>query len=313
MHRIVGIALSLLVASLASSVADAQTETVRYYHTDAIGSVRMITDEVGQVIQRYDYWPFGVPTEMSSVPESRRFAGKERDADTQFDYFGGRYYDSLTGRFTTVDPVLLVDRAMTNPQQWNRYAYVSNNPIRKIDPTGGYEIDVHLYLTQELARAAGIVGAVADRIGASNQRIDDNPATGPFGSRATRRDYHFANEERRQELWRAFTQSGSPEDLGVFFHVEQDSFSHAGYGPTIGHLFAGYSPDRTFAAPDLADAMARDTYDRLIAAVRHLGNTGRAALPWKKVEPYVTRFNRATTLEAKQEVLWELRQASEAR
>ena len=313
MHRIVGITLSMLVAGLASSVAGAQTETVRYYHSDAIGSVRMVTDEAGQVIQRYDYWPFGVPTEMPVVAESRRFAGKERDADTRFDYFGARDYQSLLGRFNTVDPVLPVDRAMMNPQRWNRYAYVSNNPMRNVDPTGGYEIDVHLYLTQELARAAGIDGAVADRIGVSNQRIDENSATGPFGSRAARQDYHFTSEGRRQELWRAFMQSGSPEDLGVFFHAQQDASSHAGYGPTLGHLLAGSSPDRTFSAPDLADAMARDTYDRLRAAGLRLGKSGGSALPWEKVEPYVTRFNRATTLEEKREVLWELRQASEGR
>jgi len=36
-------------------------DRVLYYHTDAIGSVRMVTDEAGQVVGRYDYWPFGAP------------------------------------------------------------------------------------------------------------------------------------------------------------------------------------------------------------------------------------------------------------
>jgi hypothetical protein len=40
------------------------------------------------------------------------------------------------GRFLSVDPVLNVKRALRNPQNWNRYAYVMNNPLNYIDPTG---------------------------------------------------------------------------------------------------------------------------------------------------------------------------------
>jgi len=35
------------------------TDQVTYYHTDAIGSVRMVTDATGAVVQRHDYLPFG--------------------------------------------------------------------------------------------------------------------------------------------------------------------------------------------------------------------------------------------------------------
>jgi hypothetical protein len=79
-----------------------------------------------------------------------------------------------------------------NPQRWNRYEYV-NNPLRKGDLIGGYEIDVHLHLTRVLARAARIAGPLADRIAAANQGVDDNPETGPFGARSTRRDLHFSD------------------------------------------------------------------------------------------------------------------------
>lgn len=43
-----------------------------------------------------------------------------------------------TGRFLSVDPVLDLKQAMKNPQGWNRYAYVLNNPLRFTDPTGKY-------------------------------------------------------------------------------------------------------------------------------------------------------------------------------
>lgn len=51
-------------------------------------------------------------------------------------YFGARYYGSKIGRFTTVDPYLDQSAALVDPQRWNRYAYVSNNPLRYVDPDG---------------------------------------------------------------------------------------------------------------------------------------------------------------------------------
>jgi hypothetical protein len=64
-------------------LALAQTEDVRYFHSDAIGSVRLVTDANGQVVERYDYLPFGEPwTASPTGTETRRFGGKERDTET---------------------------------------------------------------------------------------------------------------------------------------------------------------------------------------------------------------------------------------
>ena len=65
-----------------------------------------------------------------------RFTGKERDTESGNDYFGARYYGSSMGRFTSPDPVLITTERLMNPQQLNLYAYVANNPLRFIDPTG---------------------------------------------------------------------------------------------------------------------------------------------------------------------------------
>ena len=132
------------------SAAFAQAQdTVIYYHTDAIGSVRMITDENGQVVARYDYLSFGEPCGAAcgpaGPPDARQFAGKEKDPETGFDYFGARYYASGTGRFTTVDPALDLQTALVDPQRWNRYTYARNNPLRYTDPDG-----------RELRLAAGL-------------------------------------------------------------------------------------------------------------------------------------------------------------
>jgi RHS repeat-associated protein len=67
--------------------------------------------------------------------DPNRFAGKQLDAETALHYFDARYYRQTWGRFTSVDP-LHVGAAMTDPQQWNRYAHARNNPLKYADPTG---------------------------------------------------------------------------------------------------------------------------------------------------------------------------------
>jgi RHS repeat-associated protein len=67
--------------------------------------------------------------------KSRQFTGKERDQESGLDYFGARYYGSALGRFTSPDP-LRASGNPKNPQSWNRYSYVFNNPLALIDPKG---------------------------------------------------------------------------------------------------------------------------------------------------------------------------------
>jgi RHS repeat-associated protein len=125
-----------------AAVANAQV--VEYYHVDAVGSVRALTSQAGQVIERHDYLPFG--EECATGPcasnpgfnagQPRKYTGKERDKETGLDYFGARYYGSKVGRFTTVDPVQTIQENLVDPQRWNRYAYARNNPLRYVDPDG---------------------------------------------------------------------------------------------------------------------------------------------------------------------------------
>lgn len=114
-------------------------DTLQYYHTDAIGSVRLITDAVGQVISTKNYLPFGnewAPDSGAPTGDVVRFAGKERDPESTLNYFGARYFSDAIGRFISVDPALDVEHALANPQQLNRYAYVLNNPFKFTDPDG---------------------------------------------------------------------------------------------------------------------------------------------------------------------------------
>lgn len=120
----------------------------RYITADHLGSTRVVTNSSGSVISRHDYMPFGI--ELGSGVGGRtsgmgydvtdnvrqKFTQKERDAETGLDYFGARYFSSMEGRFTGCDPRLLSLKQVVNPQRWNRYAYVVNNPLALYDPDG---------------------------------------------------------------------------------------------------------------------------------------------------------------------------------
>ena len=67
-----------------------------------------------------------------------KFTGKERDAESGLDNFGARMYASTMGRFSSPDPQGNSYADFSNPQSWNMYAYVLNNPLKYTDPTGMY-------------------------------------------------------------------------------------------------------------------------------------------------------------------------------
>jgi RHS repeat-associated protein len=116
-----------------------------YYHTDAIESVRALTDVSGATVARYDYAPFGEDSQpLTGNPI--RFTGQELDSESGHYYYGARYDRNLWGRFATVDPLLNATGAVADSQLWNRYAYVLNNPLVLVDPIGGTD---HLIKTRE--------------------------------------------------------------------------------------------------------------------------------------------------------------------
>jgi RHS repeat-associated protein len=132
---------SLLLVAVFPAMAAAQstTQVVEYYTTDALGSVRAVTKQVnGQwQVTRHDFMPFGEEVAPQNPPQDKRlFTGKERDSETGVDYFEARYLRSGVGRFTTIDPVYTWKENLVDPQRWNRYAYVRNNPLKFVDPDG---------------------------------------------------------------------------------------------------------------------------------------------------------------------------------
>jgi RHS repeat-associated protein len=85
-------------------------------------------------VSRYGYLPYGVGPMPGT--DHYLYTGKERDTESQLDYFGARYYGSSMGRFMSPDPSQLYFADPSNPQSFNLYSYVQNNPLVNVDPNG---------------------------------------------------------------------------------------------------------------------------------------------------------------------------------
>lgn len=122
---------------------------------DHLGSTRMVADLSGSLtgMKRHDYLPFGeeigagvgirAATGHGYPPPDdkvrQKFTGYEKDAETGLDYAQARYFSNVQGRFTSPDS--FAGRRI-NPQTLNLYAYVKNNPLKYIDPTGHQAIPI---------------------------------------------------------------------------------------------------------------------------------------------------------------------------
>ena len=111
-----------------------RTDSRYYYIKDHLGSIRITIDEAGNVVNAQDYYSFGGILRSYETGglngERYKFTGKERDTETNYDYFGARYYDSNLGRWLTTDP--LADKY----PGWSPYNYTLNNPMKYIDSDG---------------------------------------------------------------------------------------------------------------------------------------------------------------------------------
>lgn len=119
---------------------------VRYVLFDHQGSTRVVANQSGQITERHDYRPFGeelgagiglrsMPQGYSvSNPIRQQYALTERES-TGLNHTWFRKSDSSAGRWTSPDPYN-GSMSVSDPQSFNRYSYVENDPVNLVDPSG---------------------------------------------------------------------------------------------------------------------------------------------------------------------------------
>lgn len=119
------------------SFDDGSPNQVRYFHSDAQGSITAVTDSAGTVLTRFRYDPWGKQTLVSGsntgVSQTRQGHTGHEMLDGGLTHMNGRLYDPVLARFVSADPIV---QDPYNLQSLNRYSYVLNNPLYYTDPTG---------------------------------------------------------------------------------------------------------------------------------------------------------------------------------
>ncbi len=107
---------------------------VYYVLKDHLGSASVVTDSSGNVVGEQRYYPFGgTRWSMGSMLTDKLYTGQREMAGLGIYHYGARFYSPTLGRFLSADTII---PGAANPQSFNRYSYVLNNPLRYIDPTG---------------------------------------------------------------------------------------------------------------------------------------------------------------------------------
>uniref|UniRef100_UPI003F719072 RHS repeat-associated core domain-containing protein n=1 Tax=Dyadobacter bucti TaxID=2572203 RepID=UPI003F719072 len=108
-----------------------------YYLKDHLGNVRVVFDEKGKILQKTDYYPFGLPINRDAVPPQVQnwvnrylYNGKELQVGSGYLDYGARMYMPEVGRWGVVDALAEKNNDMSG------YSYAVNNPMLFTDPFG---------------------------------------------------------------------------------------------------------------------------------------------------------------------------------
>jgi RHS repeat-associated protein len=204
------------------------------------------------------YYPWGTARYASTpgIPTSFRFTGQRRENYLDLYWYGSRWYDPSAARFIQADTVV---PDPGNSQDWDRYAYTNNNPVKYIDPTGHYGEEVHRDLTYQIVHDAAM--NIADEMGfglnelkAFSNNLASEVVRGDMAADSLNPDgtinpnYLYMNSltppvyvsiggktiiDEKSPSWYTtpeaiedLNKADNPFDFGIASHEYQDSFSH---------------------------------------------------------------------------------------
>ena len=233
-----------------STESDAN-QKLKWLVQDHLGSTRFEVGKDGSLasMKRHDYAPFGEELQggqratagygYTTAGVREKFTGYERDTETGLDYAQARYYSNVQGRFTSPD-LPFVDQIQSDPQSWNIYTFVRNNPLKLTDPTGMYVWTSALggRKSDEELRD-GLANVPADRLEGETNRVNNIIS-------------------KRQSFRDAITQLGKDRD---FFGVTSEK------GSAIAKTLTAYG------AENVANNVKVEFQDNLTVRGRAVGGT----------------------------------------
>ncbi|MFC0027954.1 RHS repeat-associated core domain-containing protein [Micromonospora chaiyaphumensis] len=117
----------------ATAVRTGSGSSYSYMIPDHQGNPTLYLNNTAQVPTWRQFTPYGSPRGATvTAPDNRGFLNQPLNTNTGLTQVGARNYDPTTGRFVSIDPL----QDLTDPQQWNGYAYANNSPITSSDPSG---------------------------------------------------------------------------------------------------------------------------------------------------------------------------------
>jgi RHS repeat-associated protein len=191
----------------------------------------IITHTKGKVLQEDHYYPFGMninalsSTAPLSKPNQFKYNGKELNTEFNLNWYsyGAREYDAQIGRFIQVDP-------MADERSWlSPFNYVQNNPLLRIDPTGGIDITI-------LGRNNSSVTIKTDLV---DIEVNAGAVVGDLGG-----NYEFEGDdilEAALDIAGTFDPTGLVDGAAAVFHAGKGDWgnaliSTAGLLPFVGDL-----------------------------------------------------------------------------
>lgn len=232
---------------------------VKYVQQDLQGSVRTVINNNGFVVARTDHQAFGeeigLNVGLRSIEQGytadkatrQGFGQTENDQATGQQHTWFRKLETTAGRWTRPDPSK-AQMELTDPQSFNRYAYVKNDPLNFNDPTGLSTKCIHQAMTRFLAKLAGGRAAEnADKLAEGAGKADSfrYSATNPFNffagifRKGPSAKWHFPSTARlasNMANFNGYLDSGNFDKAGFVLHSTEDAEgAHDGYDLPLGH------------------------------------------------------------------------------
>jgi RHS repeat-associated protein len=241
---------------------------IKYIHQDAQGSTRAITSASGTVKARSDYAAFGEEINSnigqrtaqgyaSSDNLRQKYALTERDEASGLDHTWFRKNENRAGRWTSPDPYN-GSMNLGDPQSFNRYSYVENQPTNFVDPSGlnlvqysCYDLNTYWHQGEvsgvsttticHYSSSGGNSGSGSEGIGNTNVITSDDSRAGALGrAQEILRDQNRCADFIKSVLDNAFTIAGNQHVWGTPIALRPEGITDLN-GQTHGGLTADYA------------------------------------------------------------------------